>query len=612
MVLLEALHHLTNREARRNVVAENIQVQTNVPKTIPHQLRTEKKTRSTLLLCALVAFFFLLAVFSVRNQSATGDETWHVATGLIFLRTGDLRANTEHPYPPNALSALPLALNKNIAIPSVKDTRFRNAQPSLLSEKTAEMNGGVISRGIYTFRSDILFLPRVMMISAAALFLLAYGLLIRHEFGGRVGILAVILLGFSPTFLAHGSLATTDVPAAATIFLASFLLWLAHRARTRRAYLILFFSFIAASFLALMAKYTTLLVAPIWLVFAGYSVFVRSASYRLPLRVLLAVGAALGILAFWLYALYAAYGFQFMTLQQTKHGDSAVIREEKELLAQKGGEKLVDFYTRFPLPFPYYARGVMFNMVFKNILGHESFFLGKYEQTGHWYYPVAFLVKETVPFVIASMCFVLWALARLIRTRRVDDTFFLWVPALVIALAFTFSNVKIGIRHVLPVYPFLALGVAVAMDRCMTNPLRRGVVSVAMVFILVIAVTVHPQYLSYFNVFAGGSANGYKWLHDSNYDWGQNELLAKRIVEKSGSTIHYEGTDLPQPGMHYLIRLAELYARLRDRDERETALRELLEQGKLQVVDKSLPTHWVVYYPPKESVTEKDAAPPRR
>ncbi len=135
----------------------------------------------------------------------------------------------------------------------------------------------------------------------------------------------------------------------------------------------------------------------------------------------------------------------------------------------------------------------------------------------------------------------------------------------------------------------------------MTKTLHRVIVYAGAFSILVTAVAVHPHYLSYFNTFAGGSANGYTWLQDSNDDWGQNEILAKRIVEESGGTIDYEGGDLPRPGTYYLIRLAELYARPRNLDEREIALRELLEKGKLRVVKRSLPTHWLVYYPVEES-----------
>lgn len=563
------------------------------------------KRRGVFVIMILTSVFLLLTVFSVRNKSATADETWHLVSGMTLLRLKDLRTNTDHPYPPNAFAALPLAFDKKIRFIRKNDIRFRNAQPDLISEKVAQINGGIKSRGKYVMPADKLFRPRVVMASLAALFLFIYGLLIGKHIGPRVGVLAVIFLGFSPTFLTHSGLVTTDVPAAATTFLASFVLWLAYRAKTARKFVFLISVFAVAAFAALMSKYSSLLVAPFWLVLAGYGVFIRMPARRFITRVFAAGAVMLFILAFWTFALYAAYGFEVKTLQQSKYEDKDNIRDEKEMLKNEAGEKFVELYEKLPLPFPYYVRGVTFNMVFKNVIGHESFFLGKYENTGPWYYPVAFLVKENVAFVIASVLFVFWAGDRFFLLKKKRDLLVLWAPPLVIALVFTFSNVKIGIRHVLPVYPFLALGAAVFTDHLLKTKNGLVIAAAGIVSILFTAFTAYPHYLSYFNVFAGGSRNGYKWLQDSNYDWGQNEIFAKRLIEKFGKKVFYEEKEMPKPDSYHLLRLSEIYGRPRNRDEREIFLRELLEKGKLQIINQKIPTHWLVYYPPEEALAKK-------
>jgi hypothetical protein len=40
-----------------------------------------------------------------------------------------------------------------------------------------------------------------------------------------------------------------------------------------------------------------------------------------------------------------------------------------------------------------------------------------------------------------------------------------------------------------------------------------------------------PHYLSYFNTLAGGSAQGYRWLVDSNVDWGQDLLRLRQYQD---------------------------------------------------------------------------------
>src|SRR5207248_5064511 len=49
------------------------------------------------------------------------------------------------------------------------------------------------------------------------------------------------------------------------------------------------------------------------------------------------------------------------------------------------------------------------------------------------------------------------------------------------------------------------------------------------------AVVITPHYLSYFNVFAGGPAEGYRHLVDSNLDWGQDLPSLKRRLDALGS-----------------------------------------------------------------------------
>ncbi|MFA6992941.1 MAG: hypothetical protein WC269_06790 [Candidatus Gracilibacteria bacterium] len=561
------------------------------------RLSNFRSALSIFIVIAIVASYVFVAVSSVRQLSATNDETWHVISGLTFLRMGDLRANTDHPYPPNALAALPLALNKNFKFLSWNDIRYRTAQPGLISEKVAKVNGGVLHHGRYVLTTAQLFWPRTIMIASTALFLLVFGLLLRKYFGWRVGVLATILLGFSPAILAHGSLATTDMPVTAMIFLSSFVLWLAYRAKTTGSFIILLTIFLDLSFLALMSKYTALVVAPFWLILAGYAVFARNFTRRFFLRVLISIAVSLGIFAFWFFTLYAAYDFKVMTLQQTKFENKDSIREEKELLKNNVGPKAVELYERIPLPFPYYIRGVLFNMIFKDVLGHESFFLGKYENVGPLYYLVAFLVKETIPFAIASAVFIFWSLSKIGLLKKNKDLLFLWIPPTVIALLFSFSNVKIGIRHILPIYPFLALGSAILMNRLLKNNIGRVVVCVGIFSVFITSFNVYPNYLSYFNLFAGGSANGYRWIQDSNYDWGQNEFQAKQLIKNSDKEVSYEDKEQPKPGKYYLLRLSEIYDRPRNLDQREISLRELLEQGKLQIIKKTIPTHWLVYYP---------------
>jgi hypothetical protein len=104
--------------------------------------------------------------------------------------------------------------------------------------------------------------------------------------------------------------------------------------------------------------------------------------------------------------------------------------------------------------------------------------------------------------------------------------------------------VDIGLRHLLPIYPFLYLAtgriVATARPRAeagvsSTGRRRaaRGLVLVAAVALAgdaFEAVRIAPDHLAYFNAFVGGPENGHRYLLDSNLDWGQSSKALRSFM----------------------------------------------------------------------------------
>jgi hypothetical protein len=53
---------------------------------------------------------------------------------------------------------------------------------------------------------------------------------------------------------------------------------------------------------------------------------------------------------------------------------------------------------------------------------------------------------------------------------------------------------------------------------------------VLVAWLAVVSILAHPFYIEYFNEFAGGARNGYKYLLDSNLDWGQDLKRLKKYL----------------------------------------------------------------------------------
>jgi hypothetical protein len=84
------------------------------------------------------------------------------------------------------------------------------------------------------------------------------------------------------------------------------------------------------------------------------------------------------------------------------------------------------------------------------------------------------------------------------------------------------AQMNIGLRHVLPIYPFLIMIAGTALHACRRLP-RGPILAAALVAVITAeSLLVYPHYLAFFNCAAGGPAKGHNWLVDSSLDWGQD------------------------------------------------------------------------------------------
>jgi hypothetical protein len=210
-----------------------------------------------------------------------------------------------------------------------------------------------------------------------------------------------------------------------------------------------------------------------------------------------------------------------------------------------------------------------------NDSGHLSYLLGRVRLTGWWYfYLVALAVKTPIPLLVAGPLGMVWLAVGGWRRR---DSWALAPLAVVVAIlvfASAVSRINIGIRHILIVYPFMALGAAYLTVRVwqalrtaqlpshrpkhLRNP--RLIATAALLAVLAWQLsplwTAWPDYLPYFNETV---THPERVLVDSDLDWGQDlhrlELRAAQL-RIGHLNLAYRGTaDLrrePLPPLHVL------------------------------------------------------------
>ena len=485
------------------------------------------------------ALLLLMAVnlfAAISRKSITNDEIVHIPAGYYHLVAGEFQLNNEHPPLVKMWAALPLLIVQPDEPPAPK-TEAEN-----FMERTWGFHERFWQANQARFQT-VTFWPRVMMIPIT----LALGALIfvfaRKLFGETAAVIAVALYVLEPTVLAHGRVVHTDVPAALAYLLFFFALHKYSEAPGTKRALIL--GLVCA--LALLTKFSMLVLVPVLAVYflARLIIFRRD---RKQLTQILVHSALITELV--LFLVNAAYYFQRPALEAS----------DVRWVAMKS-PALLGFVTTFVrlasyLVPTYYLFGV-YNIELHNHFGHATSLLGQYSDLGWWYYfPVAFALKTTIPFLLLAIAGLGWSVWRFVRR----DWRFLWIVVPVgiyLAISLT-SHINIGIRHFLPVYPFLFIAGGALLAQLLKARRTLGIaVSVVLFGCMGFeAVRTFPNYTPYMNQLASSHPHWY-YLSDSNVEWGDDvnalaDYLKARGETKVSAALSAGWSTLGRYGVDYL------------------------------------------------------------
>lgn len=481
------------------------------PKRLDRQRRARVTVARVWPATAALLLFFFLAVNSLVGDSPTMDEQNHIARGLAFLRTGDPRLSLEHPPLINALSALPLLTMPELRLPTDHPSWERREGWYEFADLFLWQYNHDVGRIVFLAR-----LPVVFLLIALGLTGYRYA---RALWGAAAGLSALVLLLFEPNLLAHGRYATTDLGGTLFTFLATALLWRLWQEPGRWNWARWSAAALAVG-LACGSKMSALGFVPIWAVLALLPLYPAGARGRARAAGLrLSQLAAAGLAA--LLVLWAIYGFQW--------GHFQFISPALQSLNGAAG------------PMPTFWAGVEQIARLGGSGRAQSFLLGRFSDNGFTaYFPVAFAVKTPLALLAAFGLAAVWLL-RDGRTRR--RALFLLLPALLYFALTMASALNIGYRHALPALPhLLVLAAGLAAPEAAGRRLfgratlgARRLLAAAVAVVITVALWIHPHYLSYFNPIAGGPANGYRVLIDSNVDWGQDLLRLQKWMATTGT-----------------------------------------------------------------------------
>jgi 4-amino-4-deoxy-L-arabinose transferase-like glycosyltransferase len=485
---------------------------------------------------ALVACGLAASTWSTFGH--TWDEPEHIAAGLSLLDHGRYDYDIQHP----PLARLALALGPYLAGARSQGKPGPDGRP----EGIAILYGS----GHY---DRFLTLARAGALPFLALLLLVTYLWARTLLAPRAALLAAGFVATTPVVLGHGALAALDVPAAATCLLALLAVrrWLEHGRFRDALWLGLALGIAVATKLSAIP-----FVGLGGVALAALARWQGTAARRArPLARIGGLALAGLVSAIFLTLVYGAH-FVYLTDATQRYsqplaylfGYSGWLHD----LAYAVGAKV-----RVPEAFQLIVGGIEALSV-HNQIGHPSYLLGHIRNAGWWYFYIVALAVKTPPPLLLLGLPGLAVLAHAGIARRSAAA--LAPPVLfVVLLAFSsyYSRINIGVRHVLVLYPLLAVGAAVTMTRAWAwcQGTRRFAQARAVAALLAVLLGWQlaalafswPDYLAYFN---GLAPEPRAVLIDSDLDWGQDlKRLAARLAALKVPVISlaYLGTaDLPR------------------------------------------------------------------
>lgn len=522
-------------------------------------------------LCTLgLLLFAILSYSAMHGKSATYDETTHSVGGYIHAKLGDFRINPEDPalfgyWGALAQSNGDLIINKDLNSWDGMLTDFATNQWIFSNQTLFQTPGN--NGDAFLQRSRFMF--TILGVGLGALIATWSWKLA----GPVAATLACGLFCFDPNFAAHSSLFKNDVMLSFMLLSLSFSLWRFGQRGT-------IWSLIAIALTAAAAinvKFSGVLCGPIILVVLGARALMPTpwTIFRRPLQQrwqrLLAVAAVCGCVAATCYVgTWAVYDFRYAITTDpgaVLNVDQVVQRARASKTWAEMGENhtpqevLAVAETK---PIPIVARvlkwamdhqllpqswlfGFLFTYATTQI--RSAYLLGGIRITGYWYYFPCCILFKTPTATLASVLLVpgvlLW---QRLQRRRADDPnaaaasnprrgkwsllyseqawtliCFLVPTGIYIGSAMS-TNLNLGLRHILPIYPFWFVAIGCGLSIIVKRQRRMGVILSAVLLggLAAESLAAYPDYLAFFNLPSGGSRGGFTKLGDSNLDWGQD------------------------------------------------------------------------------------------
>jgi len=489
--------------------------------------------RESIIAAVLLLFVLMSGLYYAWTNSVTSDEPTYIMTGYINLRFSNYFFNNEHAPFPKQLAALPLLFLKPVF---PMDVYKSSTSPSDIMK--------IYDMFLFNMGNDLdimLFLSRMANISISLLLGLFIYLYSKKLNGPAAGLISLAVFALSPTFLGHSSLATMDSTVSAFYFITIYFL-MKYTETGRNLFLTLTGIFLG---LAFISKYSALILIPVICILTAIYAFkyfkdpaydrLKGFIFLLPL-----LPFACSYKSSFKFIAPALFVFVFFSFFYSSNKYSKNIKflcAFLMIIFTIAFTVCILDYTNYKW-FPFHGATKAYFKGFSCFQcratgGDNTYLLGTNTRNGCWYYfPLAMILKEPFAFLIILLS----GLAALFSKKEnvMSKALLILPPAAYMLIAMFVNKVNIGIRLIMPVYPFLFVIAGYSILLARRSKIAIGALALLLLVLAADVLSAYPSHLSYFSRIIGGANNGYKYLGDSNLAWGQDWKRMKNYIEKKG------------------------------------------------------------------------------
>ncbi|HMB04285.1 MAG TPA: glycosyltransferase family 39 protein [Isosphaeraceae bacterium] len=520
------------------------------------------RSRTALAVAALLSLHLMLAVRSLVRENPTIDEVIHLPAGITYWQTGTFRLYHHNPPLVKLVAALPVLAGAGEATRRLYSSTYWREEPPNKAGFAHEFARQTADRYFELFTQARLLMPLFALVGGLAVFAWS-----RRLYGVEGGLLSLVLWCFCPNVLAHARLITSDVAATSFGVLATFLFWRhVHDPTWRRAAL-------AGVVLGLaqLTKFSLILLYGLWPLFWLAQLVARPDRPGLGRRLARGLVQGSAMVALSVAIIDLGYGFEGVgiPLGGYEFACRTLTRPVPPGMRRpKGRDQLLNGAYQFrvnrfrdtwlgslPCPLPRHyllgfddqkleAEGIprkfldpgLTGPAGGEILGYPVYLDGVLRQKSRWDYYLRALAYKVPEGTIVLVLLSLAVLASSPRSRAswFDELMVVSVPLVVLVVMSVCTNINLGLRYVLPIFPYLFISTgklvpwAAGLTRAAARRGASAILGVAIVGTVGAVTAIHPHYLAYFNVVSGGPARGSEHLVDSNLDWGQDLVGLRR------------------------------------------------------------------------------------